>query len=392
MARRGALPDGRAARRFLVFGVVTTLLTVYLAFRIAGTDLGSGMALRARFDDVSGLRPGDPVKVAGTEVGRVESVEVVKGRAVVGMEVRASLRLPEDSAAVVRWRDLIGNREVYLEAGSGPVMLADGGTLTRTRSAADLGALVDDLAPLLGGIDPKQVNEILRSFAVALDGNQDEIRQMTVNLASLLRMLSSRTGTVEQMLADYRTVTDALAARDRQIGQTIDNLTSLTRAFAQNRAAIGDAAVRLEGLASGLDEVLGDAAPRLGRLVDGTSELMEVAHSRMEDIDRMIKALPSALQALLTLMSGGRFLRGNALCMNVVYAETCPFPMRLPPPPAAGTGGGPDPAVSAEEARLTPDQQRVFRAMVQILFLGDQTGGRTGGQGAAGTGRTGGRG
>lgn len=394
MARRKSRLDGRAARRFLAFGIVTTLLTVYLAFRIAGTSLGGGMELRASFDDVSGLREGDPVKVAGTEVGQVTSVEVDKGRAVVGLEVRESLRLPDDSSAVVRWKDLIGNREVYLEAGASPVMLKDGRTLTRTRSAADLGALVNDLAPLLGGIDPGEVNKILQSFAVALDGNQDEIQQMTANLGSILRMLSERTGTIEQLIADYRTVTDALAARDRQIAQTIDNLSGLTSAFAQNRAAIGDAAVRLEGLTSGLDEVLGDAAPQVGRLVDGTAELMEVARSRMKDIDEMIKSLPAALQALLTLMSGGKFLRGNALCMNIVYAETCPFPMQLPPPPAAdGSGGARNPAVSPEEARLTPDQQRVYRAMVQILFLGDQTGGQTGGQGApAGAGREGGRG
>ncbi|TDD91768.1 MCE family protein [Actinomadura darangshiensis] len=366
--------DLRSARRFVVFGVVTTLLTVYMAFRIVGADLGPGLHLRATFDDVSGLRPGDEVKVAGTPVGRVTSVEVVDGRAAVEMKIDPSLHIAADSSAVIRWKDLIGKREIYLETGSSGVMLTDGQRLTRTRSAADLGALINDLGPLVGGIDPNEINKILESFATALDGNQDKIDQMSVNLAALLRTLGARSGTIRQMIGDYKTVTDALAARDRQIAATITNLTDLTRAFAQDRAALGTASTRLGDVATNLDKVLGGSAPQLGRLVQGTSDLMEIAHRRMRDLDKMIKSLPSALQALLTLMDGGRFLRGNALCMNVVYTDTCPFPENLPPPPAAGSGGGP--AVSGGDAKLSPAQQQVFQAMVKLAFLGGRSGGQ----------------
>jgi phospholipid/cholesterol/gamma-HCH transport system substrate-binding protein len=181
------------------------------------------------------------------------------------------------------------------------------------------------------------------------------------------------------MVGDYKTVTDALAARDRQITETIGNLTDLTQAFAQDRTALGTASTRLGDVATNLDRVLGGSAPQLGRLVQGTTDLMEIAHRRMRDIDKMIKSLPAALQALLTLMDGGKFLRGNALCMNVVYSDTCPFPENLPPPPASGPGGSggssSGAAVTGDGAKLSPDQQRVFQAMVKLAFLGGQNGG-----------------
>jgi phospholipid/cholesterol/gamma-HCH transport system substrate-binding protein len=379
--------DIRSARKFVIFGIVTTLLTVYMAFRIVGTNFGSGLHLTATFDDVSGLASGDRVKVAGTPVGTVSSVKVVDGRAVVAMKVQSGLHIPDDSSAVIRWKDLIGKREIYLETGSSRVTLKDGQRLTRTRSAADLGALINDLGPLVGGIDANEVNKILQSFATAMDGNQDKINQMSTNLAALLRMLGSRSGTIRQMIGDYKTVTDALAARDRQIAETITNLTDLTQAFAQDRAALGTASTRLGDVATNLDKVLGGSAPQLGRLVNGTRGLMEIAHRRMSDLDKMIKNLPPALQALLTLMDGGHFLRGNALCMNVVYSNSCPFPENLPPPPAGGpgtsgggsaaaTGGsgtsGGTPAITPAEAKLSPEQQRVFQAMVKMAFLGGQ--------------------
>jgi phospholipid/cholesterol/gamma-HCH transport system substrate-binding protein len=354
--------------------VVTTVLTVLMAFRIVGTNFGSDSSLRAAFDDVNGLRAGDLVKVAGSPVGRVASVKVVDGRAVVSMNVRSSLRIPDDSSAVIRWRDLVGKREVYLQPGSSQVMAKNGQTLTRTRSAVDLGSLINDLSPLVGGINPGDVNKILQSFALALDGNQDKINQVTANLAALLRMLGSRTGTIHQMIGNYKTVTDALAARDRQIAQTIDNLTDLTRAFAQDRSALGTATVRLSDIAARLDKVLGNSAPELGDMVDSTSALMEIAHRNMGVIDKLVKGLPTALQSLLTVLDGGQFVRGNALCINVVHTDTCPFPENLPPPPAVGSGGGS--AVSAKAAQLTPGQQQVFQAMVRMLFLGSQKGGK----------------
>ncbi|MFB4297593.1 MCE family protein [Actinomadura sp. NTSP31] len=369
--------DMRSARKFVVFGIVTTLLTVYMAFRIVGTNWGAGLHLRATFDDVSGLRSGDQVKVAGTPVGRVTSVKVADGRAVVAMKIDDSLHIPADSSAVIRWKDLIGKREIYLETGTSATRLKDGQRLSRTRSAADLGALINDLGPLVGGIDPNEINKILQSFATALDGNQDKVNQMATNLGALLQTLGARSDTIRQMIGNYKTVTDALAARDRQIAQTITNLTDLTRAFAQDRAALGTASTRLGDLATNLDTVLGGSAPQLGRLVGGTADLMEIAHRRMRDLDKMVKSLPSALQALLTLMDGGKFVRGNALCMNVVYSDTCPFPENLPPPPVSGSGGGSSgPAVTSNDARLTPAQQQVFQAMVKMAFLGGQNGGR----------------
>jgi phospholipid/cholesterol/gamma-HCH transport system substrate-binding protein len=371
--RRKRGPDRRSAWRFLVFAVVTISLTAYLTVRITGTDLGSGMQLRAVFDDVSGLRTGDRVKVAGSPVGRVTSVKVDDGRAVVSMKVRSSLKIPDDSSVVIRWRDLIGERQIYLEPGSSQAMAKDGQTLTRTRSAADLGSLINALAPLVGGVDPNEINKILQSFAVALDGNQGRIDQITTNLAALLRILGARSGTIHQMIGDYKTITDALAARDRQIVQTIGSLTELTQAFAQDRGVLDTATVKLSDVATNLDKTIGGSDRQLGQLVDSTASLMEIAHRNMGQIEKLIKSLPMALQAVLTILDGGRFARGNALCINIEHTDKCPFPENLPPPPASGSGGGP--AISADAARLTPGQQRTFQAMVRMLFLGGQNGG-----------------
>ena len=69
------------------FVAVCLFFTVYLAFTIANIRpshlwfFHRDYTLSATFDDVTGLNPGDNVKVAGVVVGKVRSIGVVAGRA-----------------------------------------------------------------------------------------------------------------------------------------------------------------------------------------------------------------------------------------------------------------------------------------------------------------------
>src|SRR6185295_690316 len=56
--------------KLAVFAAVTALLTAMLAQALGSLSSG-GTAYRARFADVTGLLPGDDVRIAGVRVGQV---------------------------------------------------------------------------------------------------------------------------------------------------------------------------------------------------------------------------------------------------------------------------------------------------------------------------------
>ncbi|MCW2914477.1 MAG: hypothetical protein JWN52_2545 [Actinomycetia bacterium] len=365
--RRGG--DRRSAVKFLLFAIVTISLTLAMAYALVGRDLGANYTITATFDDVSGLTGGDLVKVAGTPVGRVTGVRVSDGKAVVTLSVRRSVRVPSDSQAAIRWRDLIGQREIYLEPGTSDVPMRDGGRITRTQSAVDLGAVVNGLGPLTGSLDPNEINQILQALAVALTGNQGNITQISTNLATLLQVFGSRSSTLHDMIINYKTVTDALGARDQQIAQTVQNLQTITKAFADNRVALDTATVRLAGLTGNLNTVLAGKGPQLGNVVESTAALMETAHRHIGQIDGLIKGLPAALQAFLTTLDGGKFVRGTMVCINLVASDVCPYPEILPPPPS-GSGS----KASGSKVSMTPAQQASFQRMASLFLLGRQVG------------------
>ncbi|XVQ10119.1 MlaD family protein [Spirillospora sp. CA-255316] len=334
MSRRtGRGPDTGTTLKFVVFVLLTGLLTFFIGQQIlAASPFSDRYRLTATFDDVTGLLEGDVVKVAGTPVGQVQSIEVRRGKAVVGMDVDREVRVPEDSTAAVRWRNVMGQRVVYLEPGRGTRKLGHGDRVRHTRSVVDLGAIVNSLGPLTRNLDPNQLNKILFAFTQALDGNEQNISLLVQNFDVLLQTFNSRRATIEKMIDDYETVSDAVATRDKQIAASVDNLKELTRVFAGNHKLLENAVVEIAGVTTNLNQVLGGNDAQLARIIDNLGKFSETFRLNVDQLEKMVQNLPLTLRQLFASANGGHFLRTNALCLNLVQGP-CPFPMELPRSP-----------------------------------------------------------
>ncbi|WP_246236686.1 MCE family protein [Actinomadura chibensis] len=333
-AARG--PEYATIVKFLAFVAVTGLLTFYIGQQILGTSFAPRYRLTATFDDVTGLLEGDAVKVAGTPVGQVKGIKVVRGKAVVELAVDKDVRVPSDSTAAIRWRNVMGQRVVYLEPGTSQTKLGDGDRVPRTRSVVDLGDIVNSLGPLTRNLDPNQLNKILFSFSQALDGNERNISLLTDNLDALLQTFAARKNTIKGMIADYETVSAAVATRDRQIAASVDNLASLTKVFANNRRLLESAVVEISGVTTNLNQVLGGNDAQLARIIDNLGKFAETFRLNVDDLETMVRQLPLTLRQLFASANGGHYLRTNALCLNIMQGP-CPFPMQLPRSPGAGS-------------------------------------------------------
>ncbi|GAA3156767.1 hypothetical protein GCM10010466_54500 [Planomonospora alba] len=321
----------RTLAKLSVFLVVTVTLTVVIGAEIARVGGGGTYRLVAVFDDVSGLRTGDEVKIAGAPVGRVDAIEVVGGRAEVTLGVQDSVRVPSDSAAAVRWRDTIGRRVVYLEPGTARDVLADGARVRRTSSVVDIGDLVNDLGPLTRSLDPEQINRLLTAAGEALDGNQENIPRLVEDLGALTSTVAERKEIIKGLLEDYATVTDAISRRDEQISRLVDDLVELTGAFARNRKLVDEALVELSATARVGDRVLGDNAREFGRVVDGMTRLTGGVRRNLGDIEKVLATLTPPLQRSFQVTSRGHFVTTAVPCV-ALGPLPCPYAMDAPPP------------------------------------------------------------
>ncbi|WP_141582513.1 MCE family protein [Actinomadura sp. WMMA1423] len=317
--------------RLALFVTVTGVLTGVIGMQIARVDTSGGWHLTATFDDASGLAKGDDVKIAGAPVGRVDEVRVVDGRARVSLTVRDTVQIPADSEAAIRWRDAMGRRVVYLVPGRSAARMRHGAHITRTRSAVDGSALLDQLGPLVRSLDPKQVNTVLVSLSEALDGNAGSVDRLIADIDTLAATIARRRAVLRQMLADYATVTGVIARRDKQIGAAVDDLVSLGDAFARNRRLIDDTLVQLAALARTSDSLLAGNERELSQVVDRLSAFASGVGRNRGSVLQVLRSVTPKLRHIFAAVDNGGYVEAAIPCLTLA-APPCPYPTRLPGP------------------------------------------------------------
>lgn len=184
------------------------LLTAFLLIAVFGeVRFGDGKTYYAEFANVSNLRTGKLVRIAGVEVGKVTRISINPDATVrVQFTADNSVTLTRGTRAVIRYDNLFGDRYLALEEGAGGLaVLRPGHTipLARTQPALDLDALIGGFKPLFRALNPEQVNALSEQ---------------------LLHAFAGQGPTIGSLLAQSAAVTNTLADRDRLIGQVITNL------------------------------------------------------------------------------------------------------------------------------------------------------------------------
>ena len=123
---------------------------VFLAFRVSGVGVGAASGtylLKAKFDDVAGLRLRSKVSLAGVTIGRVAKIGVdsAMGEAIVTMEITKDVNnLSVDTGARIQTEGFLGGRYISLIPGGDDKMLGNGDTITETQGALVLENLIGD--------------------------------------------------------------------------------------------------------------------------------------------------------------------------------------------------------------------------------------------------------
>jgi phospholipid/cholesterol/gamma-HCH transport system substrate-binding protein len=313
----------RTAVKFGIFVLVCLSFTVYLAFTIGNISIRDPFArdyytLHADFDDVTGLLVNDNVKIAGVVVGKVTAIKVVDGRASVSFTVKNDVNLGHDTSAAIRWRNLIGQRYVYLYPGNDTVTkLQNGDRIDSTESVVDLGELFNRLGPIVGAIDEKQVNDFLDTITQALDGNQDKLGKAIDDLGVLMKGLGSRDQAIGRLVDNLNTVTGVIANRDQQIRVMLDNLVLISSTFSANTDTLDTALREFGDFSANLHDVLANNRDEIDRIISNLAVLStDTISPKLGELDSALKGIDQASRVIFDSSRLGQWLNQAILCFT----------------------------------------------------------------------------
>jgi phospholipid/cholesterol/gamma-HCH transport system substrate-binding protein len=132
---------------FVLLGIAGLLFLALKAANLASFGQHEGYVVRARFDNIGGLKPRAPVRSAGVTVGRVKSISLDPKtyQGVVRLEIDNHVKFPKDTSAKILTAGLLGDQYIGLEPGYDEKELAAGDTISQTQSAVVLENLIGQL-------------------------------------------------------------------------------------------------------------------------------------------------------------------------------------------------------------------------------------------------------
>lgn len=129
---------------FVAAGLAAMLFLALKVGNLASANLSESYLVKARFDNIGGLKVRAPVKSAGVVVGRVQNIgfDAERYQAVVALEIDKRYQFPRDTFATILTSGLLGEQYVGLEAGGDTEVLKSGEDIKKTQSAVVLEKLI----------------------------------------------------------------------------------------------------------------------------------------------------------------------------------------------------------------------------------------------------------
>ena len=133
---------------FIVIGLAALIVLAMKVSNMSTLGRDDGYGIRAKFDNIGGLKVRSPVKMSGVLVGRVSEItfddETYEAVAVMTIDP-AYVKIPEDTTANIYTAGLLGEQYISLDAGGAEDYLEDGGEIEITQSAVVLEQVIGQI-------------------------------------------------------------------------------------------------------------------------------------------------------------------------------------------------------------------------------------------------------
>ncbi len=142
-------------------GVVVLTVAVgfsYFAYNNSNLKTMDGYGITARFNSVDGIGSGSEVRIGGIKIGQVTSLDLdpQSFEAIMNLQLRPDVKLPEDSSAAIVSASLLGGKYVNIEPGGMEDLLADGDEISFTQSSVNFESLIGKMVHSGGGVEAEK--------------------------------------------------------------------------------------------------------------------------------------------------------------------------------------------------------------------------------------------
>lgn len=125
------------------------------AYNSSNMNPVEGYSVQARFSSVEGIGVGSDVRIGGIKVGVVGAMDLDPKtyEAMLTLQLRDEVQVPQDSTAAVVSAGLLGSKFVQLTPGGAEESLKEGDEISFTQSSVNIESLIGKMVHSGGGVE-----------------------------------------------------------------------------------------------------------------------------------------------------------------------------------------------------------------------------------------------
>lgn len=175
------------------------------------------------FNAVVGLKVGDPVMVAGVNVGKVTAIRIDQSRVRTDFEVLIGTIIKEDSTATIGQTSLLGGNFLGVDFGSKEAKLLPPGGVVASRDAVSIAELLDSFN--------RNQNETFNMVQDILRESREPFVNLLQRLESVVTKVDSGQGTIGRLVNDDEIYVE--------LNQTVTQLRQIIGSVQEGKGTLG---------------------------------------------------------------------------------------------------------------------------------------------------------
>lgn len=287
-----------------------------LSVLILGAVVGGGFAvgtfnllentyeMEGIFEDASGLRVDDDVKLAGVEVGRVTGIEVdrASGNVRVQWVVDQGVDIREDAGAEIALSSLLGAKHIrILDPTAGERLMEDLPAeqrlidQDRTKVPYDIFRLTRVSTESIEALETDQLNELLHDLADVTEGKSATVADLIEGINQVGGAINSREDQFATLLDEVDRLSATLADKDDELLMLVDTSSEILDLIIERRNDLSLVLGESADAIGELDRLISQNQSQLDSIFDSLAPTLDVVQRHQDDIDAGLAWLGPAL-------------------------------------------------------------------------------------------------
>ena len=303
--------------RLGIFFALALIVAVIVLEMVGAADFfKKGYIIHSTFKNVQELKKGDPVKMAGVEIGRVDNIRLIDTQARVSMKIEGKYQLRTDSKATIKFAGLMGQNFVSIEGGTDAAPQIQPGGFIDAGSQPDLSELMAKLQNVASGVEGLTKSFSAENLSTLIGPMNDFLRQNSTNLTSIL----SNTANITFEITQKRGTIGKLIYDDSLYNTTMATIGSLQAAGSQAQMFLSDARGMLTKATGVIDEI-NTGKGTIGMLLKDEKLYLQTSRA-MDNVSQILEKINQGQGTVGQLINDPTFLKNARMTLQKVDKAT----------------------------------------------------------------------